>query len=174
MPAPQPAGDACPLCGAPLHPEQEWCLRCGAAARTRLAAAPNWRGPIAALAVVLALSLGVLAAALISLAGSGGSATTSTTTVTTAPAPIATTPTPIPTPAPTATGTAPNTTLPGNSVPRGSGTTGTRAPGASTSKSPSGSTSLGGVSTPNPNLSGAGVIPQARLRELLARRRHGK
>ena len=67
------AGEACPLCGAPLHPEQEWCLRCGAAARTRLAASPRWKGLIATLAVVVALSLGVLAAALVKLAGGSGS-----------------------------------------------------------------------------------------------------
>jgi len=46
-----PIGEACPLCGAPLHPEQAWCLSCGAAARTRLAAAPGWRGPIGAVAI---------------------------------------------------------------------------------------------------------------------------
>jgi len=54
---------------APLHPEQEWCLHCGAAARTRLAASPNWKAVLAALAVVVALSLVVLAAALVKLAG---------------------------------------------------------------------------------------------------------
>ena len=43
--APPPADEACPLCGAPLAPEQEWCLRCGAAARTRLAASPAWKTP---------------------------------------------------------------------------------------------------------------------------------
>jgi hypothetical protein len=81
------------LCGAPLHSEQEWCLRCGAAARTRLARAPRWKGLIAALAVVVALSLGVLAAALVSLAGGSGSkpAITRTVTTTAALAPGATT-----------------------------------------------------------------------------------
>ncbi|HXP37256.1 MAG TPA: hypothetical protein VN817_05775, partial [Solirubrobacteraceae bacterium] len=59
-----PGPEACPLCGAPLNPDQDWCLRCGAAARTRLAATPNWKGPIAAIAVVAVLALGVLAAAL--------------------------------------------------------------------------------------------------------------
>src|SRR4029077_10565168 len=81
-----PASEACPLCGAPLHPEQEWCLNCGAAARTRLAATPNWKVPIAVLARVAALSLGVLAAALVKLTGSSGSTSTAVTrTVTTAP-----------------------------------------------------------------------------------------
>lgn len=97
------ASDACPLCGAPLHREQEWCLRCGAAARTRLAAAPRWGIPVAAVLAVVALSLGILAAALVSLAGSGSSPAAITRTVTTA----ATTPT-----GPAATGPAPNATTP--------------------------------------------------------------
>jgi len=79
--APAAAPDACPLCGAPLHPEQEWCLRCGAAARTRLAMSSNWKAPVIAVATIAALSLGVLAAALVVLIGNfGGSTSTVTTT----------------------------------------------------------------------------------------------
>ncbi len=55
-------------------PRQEWCLSCGAAARTRLAAPTNWKAPIVAIAVIAALALAVLAAALVKL--SGGSSTT--------------------------------------------------------------------------------------------------
>ncbi|HLH14169.1 MAG TPA: hypothetical protein VKV16_05220, partial [Solirubrobacteraceae bacterium] len=81
-PPTSPPVDACPMCGAPLVSEQDWCLRCGAAARTRLAASPRWRGAIVALAVVVVLALGVLAAALVKLAGdSGSSAPASTSTV---------------------------------------------------------------------------------------------
>jgi predicted amidophosphoribosyltransferase len=61
--------ELCPLCGEPLRPEQNWCLRCGAAARTRLAAQPKWKGLVIALLFVIVLSLGVLAAALVKLAG---------------------------------------------------------------------------------------------------------
>jgi uncharacterized paraquat-inducible protein A len=61
--------ELCPLCGGPLAPEQDWCLRCGAAARTRLAASPRWKAPMIVLAVVTALALAVLAAALVKLAG---------------------------------------------------------------------------------------------------------
>jgi predicted amidophosphoribosyltransferase len=61
--------EACPLCGAPLQTEQSWCLRCGAAARTRLAAQPKWKALVVALVVVVVVSLGVLAAALVTLAG---------------------------------------------------------------------------------------------------------
>jgi hypothetical protein len=80
-----PVDAACPLCGAPLDPAQEWCLSCGAAARTRLAAPTNWKAPIVAIAVIVTLALGVLAAALVKL--SGGSETTKavapvTTTIT--------------------------------------------------------------------------------------------
>jgi len=63
------AQESCPLCGAPLTSEQSWCLRCGAAARTRLAAQPKWKALVVALVLVLVVSLGVLAAALVTLAG---------------------------------------------------------------------------------------------------------
>ncbi len=64
---------ACPLCGTPLQADQEWCLGCGAAARTRLAAPTNWKAPMLGLALVVALALGALAAALVSLTGPSGS-----------------------------------------------------------------------------------------------------
>jgi hypothetical protein len=99
-PAPATA-EACPLCGAPLHPEQEWCLSCGAAARTRLAASPGWRGPVLTLVVVLVLSLGVLTGSLVKLAGGTPPASTQTTTITTSAA---------------ATSTYPNGFLPGGAT----------------------------------------------------------
>jgi predicted amidophosphoribosyltransferase len=61
--------ELCPLCGAPLKREQDWCMRCGAAARTRLAAQPKWKALVVALLVVVVLALGVLTAALVKLAG---------------------------------------------------------------------------------------------------------
>jgi predicted amidophosphoribosyltransferase len=61
--------ELCPLCQAPLRPEQSWCLHCGAAARTRLAAQPKWKALVVALLLVVVLSLGVLVAALVKLAG---------------------------------------------------------------------------------------------------------
>lgn len=61
--------ERCPLCGAPLAPEQDWCLSCGAAARTRLAATPNWRAPLIALGLAIVLALGALIAALVVLSG---------------------------------------------------------------------------------------------------------
>jgi hypothetical protein len=112
-PPPQPIpADACPLCGAPLAADQEWCLNCGAAARTRLAATPGWHGPVAVVAVITALALGILAAALVKLAGDSGPAPApATTTVTSAAAaPPATVPTPATTPT---VGVTPTTAAPG-------------------------------------------------------------
>jgi hypothetical protein len=120
-PVQTPPSEACPLCRAPLHPEQEWCLHCGAAARTRLAAAPRWKGLIAALAIVVALSLGVLAAALVKLAGGSGQAPPAITrTVTTVASTATSTPT-------TAT-SAPTATTPGASTATSKATT--TVPGA--------------------------------------------
>ncbi|QEC49946.1 hypothetical protein FSW04_21845 [Baekduia soli] len=67
-----PATLRCPRCGAEVGPEQDWCLDCGAPARTRLAPTPNWRLPIAALAVVVLLAGLALAAAFTSLTSDDG------------------------------------------------------------------------------------------------------
>ncbi|HEX5309593.1 MAG TPA: hypothetical protein VFW38_11000 [Solirubrobacteraceae bacterium] len=61
--------ELCPLCGGPLQAEQDWCLRCGAAARTRLAAPPKWKLLVFSLVGVMVLALAVLIAALVELAG---------------------------------------------------------------------------------------------------------
>ncbi len=148
-------GEACPLCGAPLHPQQEWCLSCGAAARTRLAAAPNWKGPVATLAVVSALSLGVLAAALVKLA-SGSPATASTTvtrTVTSSPA----------APTPTQSGTAPGGVSGASGSTTGApGTRGTTVTG-STARSPTPGTRSTTTGT-RPGRFGLGKRLEERLR----------
>lgn len=57
----------CPRCGAPVPPGQDWCLSCGAAARTRVVRSPDWRRPTAALAALAALSLAALAVAFVQL-----------------------------------------------------------------------------------------------------------
>ncbi|HEV3283696.1 MAG TPA: hypothetical protein VG010_05795 [Solirubrobacteraceae bacterium] len=127
--APQPVGaelsEACPLCGTPLHREQEWCLHCGAAARTRLAATPNWRVPVGAILAVMAISLAVLAAALVDLAGSSTPTRTQVTRTVTAPAAASA-------PAATAPATpAPATATPGaTATTRTAPTQGAIAPGA--------------------------------------------
>jgi hypothetical protein len=140
-PGPAVPRDGCPLCGSPLDPQQEWCLRCGAAARTRLAAAPNWKGPIAALLVVSALALGALTAALIKLAADSGPAPPPRTVVVTGPAAALTPSTPAST---LPTSTTPTTTTPGGATtPRKSGSAVT--PGSST-------TAGGGTAAPGANV----------------------
>jgi hypothetical protein len=68
-PPPAGIGEWCPLCGSALLDEQDWCLHCGAAARTRLAATPRWRVPVAAVTIVLVVSLAILIASLVKLIG---------------------------------------------------------------------------------------------------------
>jgi hypothetical protein len=151
--------EACPLCGTPLRPDQDWCLRCGAAARTRLAATPNWKTPIATIAVVAALALGVLAAALVKLAGgSGPSSAASTTTVTTpaASAPVTPTTTLPAVSTPTASTTAPSTT-PGAGTP----TTGASAPLPPASTNGAGTAGAGGA-TAGPGGKGIKLTPAER------------
>ncbi|HUN78927.1 MAG TPA: hypothetical protein VMU32_08410 [Solirubrobacteraceae bacterium] len=67
--ATRPAREGCPLCAAPLAAEQDWCLRCGAAARTRLAATPRWRVPVLMLSAIMVLALAGLTIALVALTG---------------------------------------------------------------------------------------------------------
>jgi uncharacterized paraquat-inducible protein A len=64
---PAPGTIACPRCGAAVAPEQEWCLRCGAAARTRLVPTPNWRAPLMVLALIAVLAAIALALAFVEL-----------------------------------------------------------------------------------------------------------
>lgn len=176
------ATEACPLCGAPLHPAQEWCLHCGAAARTRLAASPNWKAPISALAVVAVLALGVLAAALVKLAGGSGSAAPAVTRTVTSAAALT----------PTQASTAPSSALPGTAgagtstlgagkvtAPKvgtstlGAGKAGTSTPG--TSKAGTSTPGAGKAGTSTPGTSKAGTSApgtgtlNAKIREEIAR-----
>jgi hypothetical protein len=154
-------GEACPLCGTPLSPEQDWCLRCGAAARTRLAATPNWKTPIATIAVVAALALAVLAAALVKLAGGSSSSSAPATTTVTTPAAS--------TPAAPTTATPGATTTPTATTP-GAGTPTTSTPATPTPTTPGASTSGGATTSPpttstNPNALGktsTGLSPAER------------
>jgi hypothetical protein len=134
MSAPQPdPGATCPRCGAPLHADQDWCLECGAPARTRLAPTPNWHIPAALLAVIVALAGTALAVAFVDLTRDAPPAVATTA----APAPaegatppaaattppvtssVATTPgaTTLPTTASVPPATVPGQTAPTTSVP---------------------------------------------------------
>jgi septal ring-binding cell division protein DamX len=114
---PPPATEqrSCPRCGAPLAPDQEWCLSCGHAVGTRIAPTPRWRVPVAIVGAVLALLAAALVLSLVELSGDPqpvAKAPTSQPTATpsvppeeggsSAPTatPDAATPTPTPTPTP--------------------------------------------------------------------------
>jgi hypothetical protein len=58
----------CPRCQTPLRADQDWCLECGAAARTRIASTPNWRAPVAGLALLIAIAGAAAAFAFVRLA----------------------------------------------------------------------------------------------------------
>jgi hypothetical protein len=64
---PAPGSVGCPRCAAVLAADQDWCLACGAPARTRLVPTPNWRAPVAVLAVVVVLAGIALAIAFVAL-----------------------------------------------------------------------------------------------------------
>jgi hypothetical protein len=81
----------CPRCSAALPPEQDWCLQCGLAARTRLAPTPDWRVPLAAAIAAALLGAGGLAFAFVQLTSDDGPVTTTTAPATTATQTTATT-----------------------------------------------------------------------------------
>jgi hypothetical protein len=72
-PPPPPAPDApahfCDHCGAPVRPDQDWCLNCGAAVTTQIAGASGWRTPIAIVAAVLLIAIAALVFAFVELSG---------------------------------------------------------------------------------------------------------
>lgn len=78
VPGPAPVPLRCTRCGAYVAPEQDWCLECGAPARTRLAPTPNWRAPIALVAVVVLLAGLALAFAFTSLTSDDGNVSAAT------------------------------------------------------------------------------------------------
>jgi hypothetical protein len=79
---------ACPSCGTTVQPEQDWCLTCGAAARTRLAPTPNWRVLVAALGALALAAVIALVIAFASLTAQDDSPTPVAPTVPTSTAPI--------------------------------------------------------------------------------------
>ena len=129
---PAPGTVACPRCGASIGPEQSWCLECGAPARTRLVPTPNWRAPVAVLALVVLLAGITLAVAFVALTNDTEPAAPVSSQ---APPPSATTAQPAAPaqPAPTQAPAAPTTTAPGTD-------TGTTSTGQTTSTAQSTST----------------------------------
>ena len=134
---PAPGTVACPRCGASIGPEQSWCLECGAPARTRLVPTPNWRAPVAVLALVVLLAGITLAVAFVALTNDTEPAAPVNSQ---APPPSATTAQPAAPaqPAPTQAPAAPTTTAPGTDT--GTTSTGTTSTGQTTSTAQSTST----------------------------------
>ena len=134
-PLPPEGSLRCPRCSATIGPDQDWCLECGAPARTRLAQTPNWQLPTAALGAIVLLAGAMLAFAFVKLTDDGDVPASATPTApATTPAviipPAATVPVPVPTtPIPGATSPVPGTTTP---VPGSTGTVPTTTPDPAT------------------------------------------
>lgn len=93
----------CPRCDATLRDDQDWCLECGAPARTRLAPAPDWRLPALAVVAMVVLAAAAFAFAFVRLTDDGGGPAPSSTVT----APPAQPPAPGQQPAPPAQQTPP-------------------------------------------------------------------
>jgi hypothetical protein len=114
-PPEEPVQRRCPRCAAPLTPQQEWCLNCGADVGARIVTAPGWRGPVALVVGLLAIAAIALVLALVELAGDPEQVTQQ---------PAGQTPAPTPTAGiPTATATPDSTTIPPATSEGGPGTT---------------------------------------------------
>ncbi len=94
----------CPRCSSPVGPEQDWCLECGAPARTRLAPTPNWQLPTVAIGAIVLLAGALLAFAFVKLTSDDDVPTAGTTPT----AVVETTPPAIITPPPAVTTLDPN------------------------------------------------------------------
>jgi sporulation related protein len=105
----------CPRCGATLTPEQEWCLECGSGVGATIAPPPSWRGPVALVAVLLAVAAAALILALVELAGDAEQVSESPQATATPTAPPAAATPPATTPTPGAT-TVPPASTPGAST----------------------------------------------------------
>ena len=136
---PAPGSLRCPRCSATVVPDQDWCLECGAPARTRLAQTPNWQLPTVAIGAIILLAGAMLAFAFVKLTDDGdapaGTVPTATATIPPAAAPpavVPTTPTTTPTTptTPTTTPTTPAPTTPGQATT--TPTTPTTTPSATT------------------------------------------
>ena len=69
----------CPRCSSPVGRDQDWCLECGAPARTRLAPTPNWQLPTVAIGAIVVLAGALLAFAFVKLTSDDATAPAGTT-----------------------------------------------------------------------------------------------
>jgi hypothetical protein len=136
---PAPGTIACPRGATAVGPDQDWCLACGAPARTRLVPTPNWRAPVAVLAVVIVLAGIALAIAFVALTNDTEPAAPVDSQ---APPPSATATQP-----PAAAQPAPTQATPTTAAPQtpstGQSTSGTGSTGQSTSTGEGGTTGQG-------------------------------
>ena len=134
----QPLG-ACPRCGAGLHPDQDWCLNCGAAVTTHVAGAPGWRTPVAIVGAVLLIAAVGLVIAFLELSDDADRVARAPTATPTPGAVETVSPTPTPTPSATPS-------------PGPSGPTGPRGPsGPSSGTGSTGATGPTGPGTSRPS-----------------------
>ena len=73
------------LCGAPMEPEQDWCLNCGTAAPGRLGERPGWRAASTVIVLALLLVLGAVGAGYAALTGDSQPQQTASTPAAAAP-----------------------------------------------------------------------------------------
>ncbi len=87
---PPPGTLRCPRCSATVGPDQDWCLECGAPARTRLAQTPNWQLPTVAIGAIILIAGAMLAFAFVKLTDDDGepAGTTPAPVATAAPPPV--------------------------------------------------------------------------------------
>jgi hypothetical protein len=105
-PSPPEAARTCSACGAPMEPEQNWCLNCGTAAAGTLGKRPGWRAASTIIALTLLLVLGAIGASYAALTGGKGKPTAAT------PAPVPAQAQVTPTPPAQTTPTTPAQTTP--------------------------------------------------------------
>ncbi len=139
----------CPRCSATLGPDQDWCLECGAPARTRLAPTPNWQLPTVAIGAIVLLAGVLLAYAFVTLTSDDDAPAGTTPTAVFETAPPAGVPVPPAAPVvpPVATTTAPpltappataTTTAPVSPVPPATTVPGQKAKPTTTTAAPAG------------------------------------
>jgi hypothetical protein len=129
-PLPPPGTLRCPRCSAPVGPDQDWCLECGAPARTRLAQTPNWQLPTVAIGAIILIAGALLAFAFVKLTQDDGPAPAATVPVATTPAPVA--PVPVVPPPVTTTPTTPGQATTATTATTTTPTTSTTTPATTT------------------------------------------
>ena len=102
----------CPRCSSPVGRDQDWCLECGAPARTRLAPTPNWQLPTVAIGAIVVIAGALLAFAFVKLTNDDATAPAGTT-----PSAVVETSPPAAAAPPVATSTATTTAPAGPAVP---------------------------------------------------------